>query len=405
MRIDIGNKIIVLSADELDPDKWKQTLEELGEDAPAKKPELSPLPIPLPLDAVPKPGIPKFDTSESTEIEDVPEIETQEPASEKDEGMPGHPSDVPNTSLNFAPGFMTGLSEEDIIALYDSPHAKQEAIDKFETIKTNPMSYINNLGDSNLKKRFYDPITAWVLDNEVMENPERIIKYFEQHNRRQDQVFDPWVHQGIRYLVDNDPLALLGAERAWGSPRSGAAMNKVVTIMGGFLPRLFKTISGKFADKDGDVFANDFNNQQRFQALGRKIGLNAKADAKDEISRDMFLNNVFDTLTKGRKLEEDKLRESRKKLSSFLKSRGPSPSEEDMRKAKEFNTIIRKRQGAIQGWKQGVAAIYRSLTGEEVHNRKAVLKVLLKVANSLDAKGEFELASEIDVFIKSKLLN
>jgi len=316
-------------------------------------------------------------------IPPLPTFETQEPVEYSGEDITQTPGvkyiETPSSSLSISPTMMHELSLDDVLKTYSGSEELEDAQNAATVARRNPMAY---LAGRYMKETFYDPITGWVLDNEVMGNPERIIYFFNQYSRRTDPQFEPYIHEGAKFLIENDPLVLLDASNTW--EKSGVAHS-----LARHLPNLFEAIVRVAeSDEKGQLFAKDLNTQSKFQKLGRRIGMWAQiGDGKEtERYKNFFLDRVVKVLKTRIAIEMEKYKQ--------LLDKGADPK----------SPMMRKFRGAVQGWRNNLGKEYIKLTGgrslhEANMNKGLYLKIamrLAKVATVLDVKGQHELATELD---------
>lgn len=338
-------------------------------------------------DTVPSIRMPEFESQEEvTQVTGPPEFEQQEESGGEDiSTVPGVEfPEVPSSAIQIAPGMMKGLAAEDVLDLYDNPSNKELAENSLRTAENDPIGYLSSHSSRHMKDDFYNPITAWVLDNKIIENPDLTLRFFIQYNARSDEDFEPWVHEGIKYLIENDPLMLLGAEAMWGGGAASKNLNKMTSIMAPYLPAFFEAVVRVAeSDEQGQLFRKDLDTQRKFQALGRIIGRAAKFSGNERMT-DFFLNRVMQVLSTRIDIEQQKLKELKEKLMA----RGENPNK---------NPLYSKYRAMVQGWKNNLSRMHISLTGSSY--RKSMLQ-LARIATTLDTRGEYELADEIDFILR-----
>lgn len=321
---------------------------------------------------VPPPPIPVFDDREPA-FPQQPEPQQQEMQQEPEEPeeveeeVAGEDiSDVPGVEFPDAPApevaaLTPGSAENrDLASIIESYEGNDriKATRAAAVAQADPKAYYKSHRLRYPKDRFYDPITAWVLDNQVIPNTDLAIDWLETQNKRAEVEFYPYVHHAFATLLQEDPLRLLAAENVWKG-------SKVGNISTPYLPALWEaSLRVAEPNEQGRLFVND-DVLFKLQALGRELGRRGHPE--------FFQNRALPVLETMIDLRLDELKRDT--------SRSPMEKRTDLMTFKQ--------------WRNQLNQINRRIEMEKNAGVRALMQ-LAKVATILDVKGEYELASELD---------
>lgn len=321
---------------------------------------------------VPVPPLPTFETQQ-----EVPEPQPQQqheeeqgpielPESEYEvveeeievEGEEYPDAPVPEVPA-LTPGIAEGKSLESIIAQYQGANAQLQAKRAATIAMADPRAYYTSHRDPKfIANRFYDPITAWVLDNKVLTDPYLTIDWLQTQNKRKDIEYNPYIFKAAEILYQSNPMLLVNAENLWHSNRVGRVIQPLLSWIWEAALRITPS------NEQGRLFIDDAS-LRHFQALGREIGERGNSSTFQARVAPVLKNMINIRL---KELSEDT-------------SRTPEEKATDKKTLKQ--------------WAAQINRINRNINMKKQSALRSLLS-LAKIATVLDVKGEHELASELD---------
>lgn len=299
----------------------------------------------------------------------VPQPEVQQDEEEYQEfeiNDPGFdPPPEPESEYGLTPGEWEGRSIQEAYAETASlinqrnipenvkEGEKERAKQKALLAVNQPSDYLSSLRGQVGKARFMDPITGWVIDNHLMKDTDSMFRWLEQQGRRTELAFRPYVHAVMDKLVHEDTQRLLANENIWKKlgrqwqPRLWAAsLVSAPTTDGGRVFVSTDPITGEQKIDDG-LFRN-------FASLAQEI---LKTERDPEVRERIYkvTNNML----------------------NMRISEGGSEVAKALKPARRRLEVAYKDVGSFA----------------------STLKKLTKIANKLDALGEYDLASQVDAIL------